>query len=127
VLNSSGSSPIILIVDDDPFMRGVLHTMLQLGPVACEIVTVPDGAAALEQIASRPIALAIVDYNMPGQDGVQLTAAIKRASPSTRILILSVLASPALAARAQSAGADALVAKPFHVAELRAIVETMIS
>jgi CheY-like chemotaxis protein len=73
--------PVILIVDDDPDILALLNLFMhQLAPTF-DIVTASDAHGALRHLAQRTVPLLITDYLMPGMDGLQLTAAVKAASP----------------------------------------------
>ena len=59
----------------------LLHRLLLSFTRRFEIVAVENGVEALALTAVRTVALVITDYHMPGMNGVQLTGAIKAASP----------------------------------------------
>src|SRR5690242_12112259 len=81
--------PIILLVDDDPEALILLRRLLLSFARHHEIVAVESGVEALALTAVRQVALVITDYHMPGMNGVQLTGAIKAASPETRVAIVT--------------------------------------
>ena len=76
----------ILVVDDDPMVLFVYHdTLKDLGD-EYEIVTTPSGLKALDEIKDKPFDLIITDLNMPDLGGVELTEAIRQASPDTTVV-----------------------------------------
>ncbi len=115
--------PIILIVDDDPealiLLRRLLHSFAQ----HYEIVAVDNGVEALALTAVRPVTLMITDYHMPGMNGVQLTGAVKAASPETRVAIITAYDVHDVARRAKAVAADYVLPKPFMLAQLRQMLE----
>jgi two-component system, response regulator, stage 0 sporulation protein F len=119
----STSLPVILVIEDDESILRLIHRLVLGLKTPCTTITIPNGATALAEVARRPVALVITDYLLPGTDGLQLTAAIKAASPATHVVVISGMDTPALAAEARAAGAGAFLAKPFPLAEFRAIVE----
>jgi len=118
--------PTILIVDDDPEALILLHRLLHSFARHCEIVAVESGIAALALTAIRPVALVITDYHMPGMNGVQLTGAIKAASPETRVAIITAYDVHDVARRAKAVAADYVLAKPYMSAQLKQLIEESI-
>ena len=74
-----------------------------------------------------PVPLLITDYNMPGMNGLDLAQAVKAAAPTTTVVLLSAYATPEMARRAQEAGADYSLPKPFPFDQLEAIVREALS
>ena len=118
--------PTILLVDDDPEALILLHRLLHSVARHCEIVAVENGIAALALTAMRPVALVITDYHMPGMNGVQLTGAIKAASPATRVAIITAYDVHDVARRAKAVAADYVLAKPYMLAQLKLMIEESI-
>ena len=115
--------PIILLVDDDPEALNILHRLLHFLTRRYEIVAVDNGVTALALIAVRPVALVITDYYMPGMNGVQLTGAIKAASPATHVAIISAYDVRDVARQAKAVAADYVLPKPFMLAQLKLMLE----
>jgi CheY-like chemotaxis protein len=118
--------PIILLVDDDPEALIILRRLLHSFANRYEIVSVESGVEALALTAVRPVALVITDYYMPGMNGVQLTGAIKDASPSTRVAIVTAYDVHDVARRAKDVAADYVLPKPFMLAQLKQMIEESI-
>jgi phosphoserine phosphatase RsbU/P len=111
----------ILIADDDRMSTMMLgRTLEQWG---FEVVVVNDGAAAFEcLIGNEPPALAVVDWMMPGLDGIELCKRIRATalrSPVYLILLTARSSRQDLVAGLE-AGADDYLTKPFDPDELRA-------
>lgn len=109
-----------LIADDVSVSRKLVGTFLERW--GYETAVAPDGEAALEQDSS--IRMAILDWMMPGKDGVEVCRAIKEndARPFTYIIILTALTQKEDVIEALRAGADDYVSKPFDSRELEARV-----
>ena len=118
--------PMILLVDDDPEALLLLRRLLLSFARQYEIVTVESGIDALALAAVRPVALVITDYHMPGMNGVQLTGAIKAASPETRVAIVTAYDVQDVARRAKGVAADYVLPKPYMLVQLKQIVEESI-
>jgi CheY-like chemotaxis protein len=119
----AGQRPIIVLVDDDPEALNILHRLLHFLTRRYEIVAVDNGVTALALTAVRPVALVITDYYMPGMNGVQLTGAIKAASPTTRVAIISAYDVRDVARQAKAVAADYVLPKPFMLVQLKQMLE----
>lgn len=115
----------ILIADDDVVSRTVLATVLERRGHTVE--TAVDGAQALEGLL-RPGApmLAILDWMMPGIDGLEVVRRM-RASPDLGVapylIMLTARVDKAAIVAGLRAGADDYIGKPFHADELCARVD----
>ena len=110
---------LVLVVEDDAGIRGVLRTLLEAEPYrVVEAETAARGA--IEARAHRPD-LALVDLGLPDRDGLSLIREIRTFSP-TPILVLSARTMEAEKIAALDAGADDFVTKPFSTPELLARV-----
>ena len=111
----------ILIADDDRMTTLMLSRTLESWGL--EVVVVHDGVAAWEQITGEePPALVIVDWMMPGLDGLELCRRIRETpgpSPVYVILLTARNSRQDLVAGLE-AGADDYLTKPFDPDELRA-------
>ncbi len=111
----------ILIADDERTSTMMLgRTLEQWG---FEVIVAHDGAAAWERIVgTEPPALAIVDWMMPGLDGIELCRRI-RATPlrsPVYVILLTARNSRQDLVAGLEAGADDYLTKPFDPDELRA-------
>ena len=114
----------ILLVDDEPALRELLRVTFEGAEV-----TVDEAGSAAEaetQIQAGRPDLIVLDLRMPGVGGAELCARLK-GSPDTREIPIVLLTGADLeeARRAQDAGAEALVRKPFSPLELLAVVERL--
>lgn len=112
----------VLIVEDEPSLRSLLKTALEL--FGHTVVVAQDGAEALEVCfaPTSEIDVVLMDVKMPTMDGLEATRML-RADPRTSgmaIVMVSGLAMECDIREGMQAGADAYVVKPF---ELRAITE----
>jgi sigma-B regulation protein RsbU (phosphoserine phosphatase) len=111
----------ILIADDDRTSTMMLSAALTRW--GFEVIVAHDGAAAWERIvSSEPPALAIIDWIMPGIDGIELCRRIRQAklkAPVYVILLTSRNSRQDLVAGLE-AGADDYLTKPFDPDELQA-------
>ena len=112
--------PRILIVDDEPDLRGMVRLLLELE--GYEVVEAHHGAAALQRLGEGPVDLLITDVMMPVMNGHELIDRV-RADPDRGSLPIVVLsASPHNVELA-----DQVMRKPFAPAELRRIAAALLS
>ena len=109
----------LVLIDDHVVLREGLERLLNLGDefVVCEEAgTADEGLEALREM--QPDA-AIVDIQLPGQDGIELTKSILGEFPHLVVITLSAYEEPETALRALNAGAMAYVAKSEGIEALR--------
>lgn len=101
----------VLIVDDNLQVIHDLRQLLELSG-AVEVVGEADGGMeAVRLAAGISPDVVVVDLEMPGMDGYEVTARIKSGQSDLRVVILSVHAGPGEVERARAAGADDFVVK----------------
>jgi DNA-binding response OmpR family regulator len=114
--DSDGGKPepctktVLLIVDDEPALRRVMWEILT--EAGYSILTAIDGRSAIDAVETflQPIALAIIDYNLPRMAGPTLAMELQELKPGIRVLFVS--GYPAFASD------HPFLQKPFHPAEL---------
>jgi DNA-binding NarL/FixJ family response regulator len=108
----------ILVVDDHPAMRAGIVAVLQ-----AEHDLVPlDSASSVTDLwpalhSTRPDVV-VLDYHMPGDDGLVVCRRIKREPPAPAVLLYSAYADATLTIPARLAGVDGLVNKSVPASEL---------
>lgn len=110
----------VMIVDDDALLRK--HIALITSTFCSEVLEAPDGAAALELLEQRPLALVITDLVMPRVEGVELIQSILECYPETAVLAISGggrARDTFYLKMATRLGADAILQKPFRNEDLR--------
>ena len=113
----------ILIVDDEPHFRRVLTIALSaMGHHVCEAAS---GTAALATLHLDTPELVLVDWQMPGLDGLQTCRAIRKLFNVPIIMMTSKNQSGR--EQALAAGADEYVTKPFDFNDLMISVESALS
>ena len=114
----------VLIVDDTDIVRKALE--LAVRKMGHEAESASDALCALELARVRPPDLALVDYRMPGMDGVTLLGELVRALGERCPKVLFVSASPPEEVKArlvEGAGRPVgYVKKPFHLDDLSRVV-----
>ena len=101
----------ILIVDDNPFIRRSLRTVLQQQPEWKVCGEAENGREGIDKALHLHPDLVVIDLIMPVMNGIEATRALKRLLPTTPLVMFTTFADPFLAKEAVTAGVDALVAK----------------
>ena len=114
----------VLVVDDDPIIRMLLTRVLEREQL--EVQTAPDSSTALELCAASTFDLFLIDYLLPGMDGLALARAIRGQHPELPIALITGSAHLVSAADLAAAGITRLFAKPFDLDELVAWIRTQL-
>jgi DNA-binding NarL/FixJ family response regulator len=101
----------ILIADDHAVVRAGLRTLLESRPHWQICAEATDGRDAVEKAAKHKPQIAILDIGMPLLSGVEATRQIRKSSPSTEILILTMHESDDLVQQVIEAGARGYILK----------------
>jgi two-component system, NarL family, invasion response regulator UvrY len=117
----------ILVADDHFLVRKGLRQLLEENLPVARLDEAEEGFAALDLTRSRHYDLVILDFSMPGKDGLDLIRDIKDIDPATHILILTILPEEQYAIRAFRLGASGCVNKGIDPGELLGAVKTVIS
>ena len=115
--------PRILIVDDDAALRSALTFSLELEGFAVE--TFESGEALVARGPVPDPGCLVLDYHLPGMDGLALLALLRARGVALPALIITSLPTRSLAARAAAAGA-AIIEKPLLCDALAAAIRAAV-
>jgi CheY-like chemotaxis protein len=128
----------VLVIDDETFVREAFQRVLESSDVT--VITAADANAGLAALRSSAVDLVIVDVVLPGMDGVAAIREIRRDHPGVRIIAISgggnfgltayrpeAISTNAYLAACTVAGADGILAKPFETAELRSMIDQVLT
>ena len=113
----------VLIVDDSSTMRSIVRKILSASHFALDIHEAAEGIAALNQLRDGKFGMVFLDYNMPGLNGFETLAEIKRKTPNVAVVMMTSTLDDAIADRAHAAGALAFLKKPFYPADIDRVLE----
>jgi DNA-binding response OmpR family regulator len=114
----------VLVVDDSSSMRGIVRKILNGCRFPFEISEVDDGIDALKLISAGKFDLVLLDYNMPGLNGIEMLSQLKQQHPRMEVVMMTSAQDEALGARARQAGAAGFLKKPFYPSDIDAILYT---
>ena len=115
----------ILIVDDEPRIRELIHEHLQYSGYICE--EAGDGSAALAQLSGGGFDLVILDLMMPFMDGMTCLREMRARHINTPVIILTARGEEYDKLAGLESGADDYVVKPFSPRELVARVRAVLN
>jgi DNA-binding response OmpR family regulator len=117
--------PLILVVDDDPAVRGLVVSLLRAEHF--EVISSERSQDALTTATNleRPLDLLIADINLPGVDGRHLAVEVSLLHPAAKVLYMSGISQSALNELGVMGGGD-LIEKPFELnAFVRRVRDTL--
>ena len=117
-------APVVLLVDDEPELRTLLAEYF--GRHGFQVQQAPDAAVARERIAQQPPSVALLDINMPGENGLSLARWLREAHPAVAIVMLTTAGESVDRIVGLELGADDYVPKPFELRELLARVRAVL-
>jgi nitrogen regulation protein NR(I) len=112
--------PRVLVVDDEASMRFLLREVMSREGFRVEEAA--DGAEAVRKVREEFYDLVVLDVKMPGMDGLEALAEIKRVRPATVVVMITAFGSREIALEAVRRGAYDYFTKPFEVHEMRIVV-----
>lgn len=112
----------VLVVEDNALNQEIIQFMLE--SFGCRVTCVSSGGEALTAFTAARYGLVLMDIQLPGMDGVETTAQIRRLprGTSTPIIALTANVLPGDKERYLASGMDAYIAKPINPDELHQVV-----
>lgn len=117
----------VLVIDDDPAMRSTLRRILERD--GHEVHEAEDGERGLRAFRAQPVDVVITDVIMPGKEGIETILELREEAPGVRILVISgggTMKAETVLDDATAIGADASLAKPFTINQLRDAVSALL-
>jgi DNA-binding NarL/FixJ family response regulator len=113
----------VLMADDHALVRAGIRSLLESLPDIEVVGETGDGLEAVELVRRNPPDVILLDVTLPGLNGLEAAARIARLGVPTRVLMISMHASPEYAARAFAAGAMGYLIKDAAFDELAKAIE----
>lgn len=122
--------PVVLVVDDEPMIRKIAARIIEAA--GYDVTVAVDGVdmqrqcqrAAIERWPEAPFDAIVSDVDMPRCDGIAALAALRACGIETPVILVSGRFDDDLRARGLALGAAAVLAKPFEVEVLEAVLAT---
>lgn len=116
-----GTLPTILIVDDLPPIHEMIKSLID--PVGYLCAGAASGEEALLRFEQTRFDVALVDYSMTSMDGLTLTHELLARDASVVVILMSGFVDEEMREAAISAGAFAVVEKPFQFDQLKEVIQ----
>ena len=107
---------MILIVDDEASVRGLIRRLLT--SVGYDTRDVGSGQEALEVARSEQVDLVVTDVKMPGMNGIELSRTLLEENPDLTVLLVTAYADLNSAREAVTAGIYEYFTKPFDTSDM---------
>jgi len=114
----------VLVVEDDPDLRRLLHQALREEGYAVDAAA--EGSTGLYDATTWSYDAVVLDLMLPGLDGWQVLSALRKEKKHLPVLILTARDSVPDRVRGLDSGADDYMVKPFVLAELKARLRALI-
>src|ERR1051326_32286 len=108
----------ILIIDDEAELREALQTLLEFEDYRVEVAS--SGEEGLVRIASEPFDLVLLDFALPGKNGLEVLADIRDRDPQLAVIMITAYGTVENAVNAMQAGASNFIQKPWDNEKLLA-------
>ncbi len=117
---------VVLIVDDDPFIRKLILTTLE-GVSAFDLREACDGEEAVAVARRDGPRLVFLDIDMPRMDGIEACRRMRSEASmaGSKIVMLTASADDTARSRSEAAGADRFLTKPFSPLDLLRLVDEL--
>lgn len=118
--------PLILLVDDDPLIRGLGQELLER--LGYRVETAGDGPEALKKFQRiGSVDLVVMDYYLPGQNGCEVLKKFKTLDRRARVLVASGFFSLKDMASLMEEGALGLINKPYRLTDLQCRIQSVLA
>jgi two-component system, chemotaxis family, chemotaxis protein CheY len=116
----------VLVVDEARSVRMIIKNALDTLPGGVRVIEAGDGDSAVRLHKLHLPDLVFMDVTMPGLNGIEALAAIKRFDADARVVMLTAASSLDIVVKARELRADGFIAKPFEAARItRLVIEHM--
>jgi CheY-like chemotaxis protein len=117
--------PRILVIDDDPDIRGVIREFLE--PEGYDLRLAANGREAFSILGLEKVDLVLTDLVMPDREGIEMIQEIRRRFPTVKTVAMSgAVFGPYLRA-AELLGANATLSKPLNSSLLRLTLQQVLT
>ena len=114
----------VLVVDDEKGVRSLLHSFLKAA--GYQTIMASNGEEAIELAKSESPNAILLDFKMPGIDGVETCRRLRAEEQTRYIPVIMVTAFGTTKTEATDAGADDFINKPFNLTDLAMRVKSLL-
>jgi two-component system response regulator AtoC len=110
----------ILIVDDEKSIRWSLGEALK--EEGYRVIEAESGEEGLRRFSDQAPHLVLVDYKLPGQNGLQVLKKVKKVDPEVTVIVMTAYGEVEMAVEAMRAGAYDFILKPFNLEKMKVTI-----
>ncbi|MGA5816983.1 response regulator [Kitasatospora sp. NPDC094028] len=115
----------VLLADDEHLIRGAMAALLSLEDDLEVVAQAGSGPEALAMAQAHRPDIAVLDLQMPGKDGIEVAAELRRLLPDCRCMIVTGHGRPGYLKRALEVGVRGFLPKTVSAADLAGIIRTV--
>ncbi len=115
----------IVVIEDDPYIGGALDAFLGDKNIVQTFESAEDALAATEHF--RGVGVFIIDYKLPGKDGIQTFKELREQFPVAKYILITGEMSLDMVEKTRELGLDALMLKPFDARILEDNISGLLS
>ena len=115
----------IVVIEDDPYIGGALDAFLGDKNIVQTFESAEDALAATEHF--RGVHVFIIDYKLPGKDGIALFKELRDQFPVAKYILITGEMSLDMVEKTRELGLDALMLKPFDARILEDNISGLLS
>jgi two-component system response regulator GlrR len=115
----------IVVVEDDPYIGGALDAFLGDKNIVQTFETAEDALGSIEHF--RGVSVFILDYKLPGKDGIELFKELRDQFPAAKFILITGEMSLDMVEKTRDLGLDALMLKPFDARILEDNISGLLS
>jgi two-component system response regulator GlrR len=115
----------IVVVEDDPYIGGALDAFLGEKNIVQTFESAEDALAATQHF--RGVGVFIIDYRLPGKDGISLFNELREQFPAAKFILITGEMSADMVEKTRLLGLDALMLKPFDARILEDNISGLLS
>jgi two-component system response regulator GlrR len=115
----------IVVVEDDPYIGGALDAFLGDKNIVQSFESAEDALAATDHF--RGVGVFIIDYKLPGKDGIELFKELREKFPVAKFILITGEMSLDMVEKTRQLGVDALMLKPFDARILEDNISGLLS
>jgi two-component system response regulator GlrR len=115
----------IVVVEDDPYISGALDAFLGEKNIVQTFGSAEDALEAATHF--RGVGVFIIDYKLPGKDGIELFNEVRAQFPAAKFILITGEMSYDMVEKTRQLGLDALMLKPFDARILEDNISGLLS